>query len=105
MKLLLADAQNLPSFNHPFDKVFSINSIIFWKEPVETLKAIREKMSENAVIAITMQPFMKGATDETAKQLGREIMNHLKEAGYSDIKMELKYIKPVTTVCVLGVNR
>lgn len=104
VELLLADAQNLPSFNVLFDKVFSINSIIFWEKPVETLKGIRELMKENEVIAITMQPFMKGATEETTRQLGGEIINLLKEAGYSDIKMEIKHMKPIATVCVLGVN-
>ena len=102
VELILADVQNLPSFNLHFDKVFSINSIIFWENPVETLKEIRESMKENGVIAITVQPFMKGATNETTKQLGRKIFNQLNEAGYSDIKMELKHMKPVATVCVLG---
>lgn len=48
---------------------------------------------------------MKGATEESAKRLGIEITNQLKEAGYSNIKMELKQMKPIATVCVLGVNR
>lgn len=104
VELILANAQNLPSFNLLFDKVFSINSIIFWEKPIETLKGIRELMKENGVIAITVQPFMKEATEETTKQLGKKIINQLKEAGYSDIKMELKHMKPVATVCVLGVN-
>ncbi|MRG86001.1 class I SAM-dependent methyltransferase [Salinibacillus xinjiangensis] len=104
VELILTDVQNLPSFNLRFDKVFSINSIIFWEKPVETLKGIRELMKENGMIAITVQPFMKGATEETTKQLGTKIINHLKEAGYSDIKMEIKHMKPVATVCVLGVN-
>lgn len=54
------------------------------------------------VIAITVQPFMKGVTEETTKQSGRKIVNQLKEAGYSDIKMGLKRMKRVGTVCTLG---
>jgi ubiquinone/menaquinone biosynthesis C-methylase UbiE len=105
VELIQADVQNFPSFNLLFDKVFSINSIIFWKEPVKTLKDIRQVIKKNAVIAITVQPFIKGATEETVKQIGKEISNQLKEAGYSDIKMELKQMKPIATVCVLGVNK
>ncbi|THE11622.1 class I SAM-dependent methyltransferase [Bacillus timonensis] len=104
VELILADAQNLPSFNLLFDKVFSINTIIFWGNPVETLKGIRKFMKENGVITITVQPFMKGATEESSKRLGIEISNQLKDAGYSNIKMELKKMKPIATVCVLGVN-
>lgn len=105
VELMLADVQNLPSFNLRFDKVFSINSIIFWENPVDSLKGIRKLMKENGMLAITVQPFTKGATEDTTKQIGREIMNQMQEAGFSDIKMELKYIKPVSTVCVLGINK
>ena len=43
-------------------------------------------MKENGVIAITVQPFMKGATEESAKRLGIEIMNQLKDAGIPILK-------------------
>lgn len=104
VELKLDDINNLSSFDLLFDKVFSVNSIIFWEAPIETLKTIRQFMKKNGVIAITIQPFTKGATEETAKQLGNEIANFIKEAGYSDIRMELKQMKPVATVCVLGMN-
>ncbi|GIN22650.1 class I SAM-dependent methyltransferase [Siminovitchia fordii] len=105
VELILADVQDLPPFNLPFDKVFSINSIIFWKDPVKTLMDIRALMKKNAVIAITIQPFTNGATEDTAKQIGMEITNYLEKAGYTNIKMELKNMNPVAAVCVLGVNR
>lgn len=75
------------------------------KDLLKTLKTIRQFMKKNGVIAITIQPFTKGATEETAIQLGNEIVHYMQEAGYSDIRMELKQMKPVATVCVLGINR
>lgn len=105
VQLIHTDIENIPSFNFMFDKVYSINSIIFWKEPIKTLKDIRQIMNNNGVIAITVQPFKKGATEETAKQLGSDIVKQLKEAGFSDIKVELKQMKQVASVCVVGVNK
>lgn len=105
VELLLADVFHLPTFSLLFDKVYSINSIMFWEEPVETLKRIRSIMKENGVIAITVQPFMKGATEETVKKIGIEIAEQLIDAGYSDIQIERKQMKPIAAVCVLGVNR
>lgn len=104
MELIQADVQNLPFFDFTFDKVFTINSIIFWDKPIVALSAIREMMSENGIIAVTVQPFTKGATEETVKELGNKISAQLKEAGFTNIKIELKQMKPVSAVCVLGKN-
>ncbi|WLD94605.1 class I SAM-dependent methyltransferase [Alkalihalobacillus sp. AL-G] len=105
VQLKIADVNDSISFDLRFDKVFSVNSIIFWEDPVETLKRIRQFMNPDGVIALTVQPFIKGATEETSKQFGNEIAKHLKQAEFSDIRVELKELKPVPTVCVLGINR
>src|SRR5690606_29957451 len=105
VELIHADVENLPSFQLHFDKVYSINSIIFWNNPVQTLMNIRKLMKDNGVIAITVQPFTKDATVDTAKQFGIEIVKQLVEAGFIHVKTELKQMKPVPIVCVLGVNK
>jgi ubiquinone/menaquinone biosynthesis C-methylase UbiE len=102
---LLGEASRLPPLELQFDKVFSVNSIIFWEEPVQSLKRIRQFMKPDGLIAITIQPYMKGATEETAKKLGNDIRDYLKEAGFSNMKTEFKEMKPVTAVCVLGLNK
>lgn len=105
VELIHADVENLPSFQLHFDKVYSINSIIFWNNPVQTLMNIRKLMKDNGVIAITVQPFTKDATVDTAKQFGIEIVKQLVEAGFIHVKTELKQMKSVPIVCVLGVNK
>ncbi len=44
---------------------------------------------------------MKGATEETFKQLGNEIVTYLKQVGFSNIRMEFKKMKPVTAFVYL----
>lgn len=104
VQLLKADVNALPTFSTTFDKVFSVNSIIFWREPSAVLKAIRQQMNPNGLIAVTVQPYEKGATRQTAEEIGAQIVDYLKQAGFSQIRMELKEMKPAPAVCVLGVN-
>ena len=102
--LKLGDIQNPPSFDLMFDKVFSVNSIIFWKEPVESLKEIRQIIKPNGLIALTVLPYMKESTDETSKKWGNDISHYLKQAGFSNIQIEYKKMKPVAAVCVIGMK-
>ena len=105
VELIQADVHQLPSFDFSFDKVYSVNSIPFWKEPAEALKGIRKVMKDGGIIAITVQPFAKGVTMDTAKETGENVMNYMKAAGFADIRLELKQMKPAPAVCVLGVNK
>nr|WP_255723523.1 class I SAM-dependent methyltransferase [Sporosarcina sp. ACRSL] len=102
--LKLEEVSSLQPSEFLFDKVLSVNSIIFWKDPITSLKKIRQVMKPNGLIALTMLPYMKGATEETSKQLGNDIACYLKQAGFSNIKTEMKEMRPVAAICVLGVN-
>lgn len=62
-------------------------------------------MKPNALIALTVLPYMKGSTEETSRNLGNEISHYLEQAGFSNIRIEFKEMKPVTAVCVLGMNK
>ena len=100
--LRLASAAQLPQFDEPFDKIFSINSIHFWENPVESLREMRELLKPSGLIAVTMQPRSRTATDETAKIIGQELVTKLERAGFSHCRLELHAIKPVVVACALG---
>lgn len=100
--LRLGDVANLPTFEIAFDKVLSVNTIFFWEKPIEILKQIRRVMKPGGVIALTVQPF--NGTDETSKEHGHQIRNHLQKAGFTNVRMEMKSMKPVASVCVLGIK-
>lgn len=68
------------------------------------MKEIRQIMKPGGLIALTIHPYMKGATEETSKRLGNEVISYLKQARFSNIRMELKEMKPVSAVCILGDN-
>jgi ubiquinone/menaquinone biosynthesis C-methylase UbiE len=104
VNLKLAAVEDLPVFDKPFDKIFSINSIIFWEQPIERLKDLRKRLKPNGLLAITLQPRSKGATDEMAHQEGGKFVQYLKEAGFIQIRLETKKMKPVSAICAIGVN-
>lgn len=104
VKLILTAVENLPVFDHPFDKIYTINSIIFWEQPVERLKELRSWLKPNGRIAITLQSRSKGATDEMAHMEGEKLVQYLQEAGFNPIRLETKNMKPVSAVCAIGIN-
>jgi len=94
-------AEKLPDFGAPFDKIFEVNSVGFWKDPVECLRRIRALLKPGGTIAIVSQPRGPGATDEWSSGAAAEIQERLAEAGYSILRVESLPLKPAV-VCVLA---
>jgi len=103
-ELMLASVLDLPHFSEPFDKVFAINAFQFWEEPLEILKNLRSILKPGGLIALTLQPRIQGATDEDANQVGHEIVENLEKAGFTKVRLETKRMKPVSSVCAIGVK-
>jgi hypothetical protein len=61
-------------------------------------------MVPGATIAIVHQPRKPGATDVDADDAGRRFQALLHEAGFREIKMEKRLMKPVSTICLIGVH-
>jgi hypothetical protein len=54
-------------------------------------------------IAIAFQPRGPGATDEAATTTGQDLVAALRDAGFSQVRLETLELKPAV-VCALGVN-
>lgn len=102
VKLLLGSASDLPAFDEPFDKIFTINSIHFWNEPVDCLMELRRWLKRGGTIAVTIQPRSRGATPETSRLLGTDISANLERAGFVDCRCEVGNTTTPPTICVLG---
>jgi len=100
--LQLGSADDLPTFDEPFDRVLSVNSYAFWRSPAETLVALRLVMRAGGLIAIAHQPRHAGATDESALIAGQNIIEQLRRAGFTNPRLELNTIKPVMVACALA---
>lgn len=102
--LARASAADPPAFDVPFDKIFTINSIHFWNEPVECLRKLRAQLRPGGLIAVTLQPRTRSATDATAEVLGEEIADKLKKAGFSSCEVKFRKTASGAMACVLATN-
>lgn len=105
VELIHSDIHNLPNFPFQFDKVFTINSIFFWKQPVEALKNVYKNMKPDGIIAITLNPVQVGLTEEKLMEIGKQIAHQLQLAGFSQIKIDKKQIKPFFAICIRGMKK
>jgi ubiquinone/menaquinone biosynthesis C-methylase UbiE len=94
----------LPVFGTPFDKIFSINSIHFWNDSTQQLRELHRLMRPGGIIAVTLQPRSREATDDMAKQIGEEIITKLQTAGFSRCRLEIRKMKPVSAACAIGTS-
>jgi len=100
--LLQGAAGNLPSFDKPFDKIFTINSLHFWSDPIACLRQLRGSLKPGGLVAVTLQPRSRGATNEATNVIGKELVMNLERAGFSRCRLETKRAQPVSVVCALG---
>lgn len=51
---------------------------------------------------MALQPRSKGVTDQTALQEGEKLAKYLSEAGFTNVRVESKNLKPILAVCAIG---
>ena len=102
--LRLGNAEDLPAFDEPYDRILAVNSLMFWDDPVARLEELRDLLRPGGRIAIAFQPRGPGSTDETTERAGREIAAHFATAGFTDVRVETLPLKSTAVVCVLGVS-
>jgi SAM-dependent methyltransferase len=99
----LGSLERLPAFDLPFDKILAVNVVQFCDEPVELLRELRRVLRSGGRIAIAFQPRGPGATDELAARTGVELAAALRDAGFSEVRVETLELEPAV-VCALGIN-
>jgi SAM-dependent methyltransferase len=99
-----ASASSPPAFDVQFDKVFTINSIHFWNDPVACLENLRGLLRPGGMIAVTLQPRTRTATNATTAALGEEIAEKLKRAGYSHCDVSMSQATSPAVACVRATN-
>jgi len=104
VKLWLGSVGDLPGFDDPFDKILAVNSMQFWEHPVAQLGELRRHLKPGGRIALAFQPRWQGATEDDAHEAGRDMVDRLTAAGFKQVRLEIKPIKPISVVCVLGLN-
>jgi ubiquinone/menaquinone biosynthesis C-methylase UbiE len=100
IELRLGTVPPIPFGDGAFDKAFSINSFQFWKDEGLALAELRRVMKPGGIVALAVQPRNKGATEATAREVGRQMAAALTAAGFSDVAIAFHAMRPVSTACV-----
>jgi len=104
VELQLGSASRLPYPDSSFDKAFCINVAQFWQDPLAPIQEMHRVLREGGRIAVAVQPRSKGANERTARETGKMLAENLKSAGFSQVRLESKKLKPVSVVCAVGVK-
>jgi cyclopropane fatty-acyl-phospholipid synthase-like methyltransferase len=102
LKLVLGSADALDANLGEFDKIYSVNVVQFWKEPVFVFTKLAAMLRPGGVIVTAYMPRHWGATNEDALAKGKQIENWLREAGLSQISTQIKWMKPIAVVAVVA---
>lgn len=82
VELRQGDVSNISYSDEFFDKVFSINSIYFWPDPVQNFREIMRILKPSGVLAITVR---KGEREAYKPFTSEKISNMFNLAGFHDI--------------------
>jgi ubiquinone/menaquinone biosynthesis C-methylase UbiE len=91
----------LPFEDSKFNKVFAVNSMQFWSNPMAGLQEARRVLKPGGRLAITIQP-MWAKTEEEVQSVSEKLLRQLKQAGFKQVRLETRQIKPITAVSGIG---
>ena len=98
VQLQRGTVEHLPYPTASFDKVFAVNSLQIWPEKPAALQEIRRVLKPDGRIHIFEQPFRGDPQEAAQKNFAA-----LAEAGFKQLTITEKDMKPVATTCVQGV--
>jgi SAM-dependent methyltransferase len=102
LAFVTADAQSPPADIGQFDAIFSSNVWQFWSDPIETLRCWLAHVGPGGSMAVTFRPPHPKADEGEALAAGQRIVDHLRQAGYRDVRLETFQIGDVPAVCGIG---
>ncbi len=102
MRLAAGGLGDLAGLGGPFNKVFSVNVAMFWKDRPAALVQIRAAMCPGGLLATAHQPRHRGAKPEDAEAFAHTFAADLAQAGFQNIRIEHLPLRPMPVVCILG---
>lgn len=93
----------LPFESNKFNKVFAVNSMQFWSNPMAGLQEVMRVLKPAGRVAITIQPLW-AKTEEDVQIVAAQLVSQLKLVGFKQVHLETKQIKPITTISGIGIK-
>lgn len=108
VELRHGDATELHYKENSFDKVFSVNVIYFWDNPVAILKSIRKVMKYGGRIVIhakskrTLDKLKLTKSGVFKGYNADELVGLFRNAGFKNVKHEIKESKGMEGICIIA---
>lgn len=84
-----------------FDLIYGSNVHFFWEDPVEEFKKLRALLKPGGRMVMVFQP--RWAKDEEEiKNIAAKTEDQFESAGFNQVEMEFKKLKPVTCIYIGG---
>lgn len=96
-------ASALPFEDASFDKALSANSVHIWPDRLAGVKEMQRVLKPGGVMALVLQPVW-AKTESEVKDIGSDLVHLLATAGFQQTRMEFKPMKPIASVCILGIK-
>ena len=93
----------LPFDDALFDIALSANSLPFWPDRQAGLREMWRVLKPGGTIALVLQPVW-AKTESEVKEIGTELLTLLQVVGFQQERLEFKSMKPIVSVCALGVK-
>ena len=91
-----------PAFATPFDRIFAVNVVMFWNDPVAAIGILESRLAARGRIALTFQPRIGERTDAAALAAAETMACQMRDAGLAEVRIEtLDRVSPMA-VCVMG---
>lgn len=100
--LMLGDVSAMNVNIGAFDKIYSVNVVQFWENPIRVFEDLRGLLRNGGKIITTYMPRHPQAADQDAFDMAEEISQWLGQAGFKNITVEKKLLKPVAAVAVVA---
>lgn len=105
LTILQGSLQNLPTLLPPtqlFDKIFAINVVQFMDDLNLFYRQIHNFSKPGGIVATTYQPRHAKANRQDALDMAEKITMAMRQAGFSNMKVEELPLQPLPAMCVRG---
>lgn len=110
MHICKASAESLPFEDEKFDRIYTIESFYFWKEPMSALREVYRVLKKGGSFAIIADIYNNGAlSDETLQNIALYQMNnptaeefrqYLENSGFCDVMIHTR--TDAEWICAIG---
>ena len=88
--------------DRPFDQIFWVNVALFWDDPVAVFRALKDRLTEDGVVAFTYQPRASDKSDAAALAFAGRMEDAMIEGGLGKARIKRLEDRSPIAVYVIG---